>query len=94
MDQTHIKTVRGFNRAVTQRIGALQDDYLSRGRPLGEARLIFEAGLDGAVDVRDIRRKLGLNTAVFGRLFCARWKRRVSLSLPPSQTTRGLASST
>ncbi len=53
---------------MTQRIGALQDDYLSRGRPLGEARLIFEAGSDGAVDVRDIRRRLGLDSGYLSRL--------------------------
>ena len=68
MDDKQIRQVRSFNRAVTQRIGALQDDYLSRGRPLGEARLIFEAGLDGAVDVRAIRRKLGLDSGYLSRL--------------------------
>ena len=48
MDRTQIQRVRRFNRLVTQRVGALQDGYLSRGRPLGEARLIFEIGVDGA----------------------------------------------
>jgi len=30
-----IEQVRSFNRAVTQRVGALNDAFLSRGRPLG-----------------------------------------------------------
>jgi hypothetical protein len=34
--------VRRFNRVVTQRIGALDDDYLSRGRSLGLSRLLWE----------------------------------------------------
>jgi len=40
--------VRSFNRLVSQTIGALQDHYLGRGRPLGEARLLFEIGTRGA----------------------------------------------
>lgn len=68
MTSEQIRQLRSFNRAVTQRIGALQDDYLSRGRPLGEARLIFEAGSDGAVDLREIRRKLGLDSGYLSRL--------------------------
>ena len=51
MDTRHVQQVRRFNRVVTQRVGALEDSYLRRGRPLGEARLIFETGADGA-DVR------------------------------------------
>jgi hypothetical protein len=42
-----IDGVRRFNRTVTQRIGALDDAYLSRGRPLGQARLLWEIGPDG-----------------------------------------------
>ncbi|MGE0282698.1 MAG: GNAT family N-acetyltransferase [Rhizobiaceae bacterium] len=68
MDNEQIRRLRSFNRAVTQRIGVLQNDYLSRGRPLGEARLIFEAGSDGAVDLREIRQKLGLDSGYISRL--------------------------
>ena len=42
---------RRFNRLVTRRVGALETDYLRRGRPLAEARLIFDIGADG-VDLR------------------------------------------
>jgi DNA-binding MarR family transcriptional regulator len=67
MDRTQIQRVRRFNRLVTQRVGALQDGYLSRGRPLGEARLIFEIGVDGA-DASSLRDRLGLDSGYLSRL--------------------------
>jgi DNA-binding MarR family transcriptional regulator/GNAT superfamily N-acetyltransferase len=67
MDLTQIQQVRRFNRLVTQRVGALQDGYLSRGRPLGEARLIFEIGVDGA-DASSLRGRLGLDSGYLSRL--------------------------
>lgn len=60
MSSDQIAVIRSFNRAITQRIGALQESYLSRGRPLGEARLLFEIGTGGA-DLRDLREKLNLD---------------------------------
>src|ERR1700677_3982869 len=67
MDRTQIQRVRRFNRLVTQRVGALEDHYLSRARPLGEARLIFEIGADGA-DASSLRAKLGLDSGYLSRL--------------------------
>ena len=67
MDRTQIQRVRRFNRLVTQRVGALQDRYLSRGRPLGEARLIFEIGVEGA-DASSLRGRLGLDSGYLSRL--------------------------
>jgi DNA-binding MarR family transcriptional regulator/GNAT superfamily N-acetyltransferase len=67
MDPDQIARVRRFNRAVSPRIGALEQSYLRRGRPLGEARLIFEVGTAGA-DVRDLRARLGLDSGYFSRL--------------------------
>jgi DNA-binding MarR family transcriptional regulator/GNAT superfamily N-acetyltransferase len=67
MESNSIQQVRRFNRLVTRRVGALEDSYLSRGRPLGEARLIFEAGLEGA-DVRALRGALGLDSGYLSRL--------------------------
>lgn len=67
MDTEHIEQVRLFSRQVTQRVGALQDSYLSRGRPLGEARLLFEIGVGGR-DVRDLRTLLNLDSAYASRL--------------------------
>ena len=67
MDTRHVQQVRRFNRVVTQRVGALEDSYLRRGRPLGEARLIFETGADGA-DVRALRNRLGLDSGYLSQL--------------------------
>jgi DNA-binding MarR family transcriptional regulator/GNAT superfamily N-acetyltransferase len=64
---TRVEQVRSFNRAVTQRVGALQDHYLSRDRPLGEARVLWEIGLGGC-DVRTIRSRLGLDSGYLSRL--------------------------
>jgi DNA-binding MarR family transcriptional regulator/GNAT superfamily N-acetyltransferase len=59
--------VRSFNRLVTQRVGALNDHYLARGRSLGEARLLWEIGPDGC-DVRLLRSRLGLDSGYLSRL--------------------------
>jgi DNA-binding MarR family transcriptional regulator/N-acetylglutamate synthase-like GNAT family acetyltransferase len=62
-----IARVRSFNRLVTQRIGALDDHFLGRDRPLGESRVLYEIGPDGA-DLRDLRRRLGLDSGYVSRL--------------------------
>ena len=62
-----VSQVRRFNRAVTQRVGALDDAYLNRGRPLGQARLLWEIGPDGA-DVRSLRSRLDLDSGYVSRL--------------------------
>lgn len=67
MEERQIQQVRSFNRAVTQRIGALSDDYLGRGRPLGESRLLFEIGRAGA-DLRDLRTRLSLDSGYLSRM--------------------------
>ena len=67
MDAARIAQVRRFNRVVTQRTGALEQSYLRRGRPLGEARLLFEIGSDG-MDLRALRERLGLDSGYVSRL--------------------------
>jgi DNA-binding MarR family transcriptional regulator/N-acetylglutamate synthase-like GNAT family acetyltransferase len=52
---------------VTQRVGALEDRYLARDRPLGEARLLWEIGVEG-IDVRALRARLGLDAGYLSRL--------------------------
>lgn len=64
-----IEAVRDFNRYYSQRIGALDDHYLGQGRPLREARLLFEIG-DGA-DLRELRARLGLDSGYLSRLLTA-----------------------
>jgi DNA-binding MarR family transcriptional regulator/GNAT superfamily N-acetyltransferase len=62
-----ISQVRRFNRTVTQRIGALNDRFLARDRSLGEARLLWEIGVDGR-DVRSLRADLELDSGYVSRL--------------------------
>src|SRR5690348_11782763 len=65
-----IAQVRRFNRTITQRVGALDDHYLARSRPLGEARVLWEIG-DGGRDVRALRAALDLDSGYLSRLLRA-----------------------
>jgi DNA-binding MarR family transcriptional regulator/N-acetylglutamate synthase-like GNAT family acetyltransferase len=67
MENTMVAAVRRFNRTVTQRVGALDDHYLARGRPLGEARVLWEIGEQGC-DVRTLRARLELDSGYLSRL--------------------------
>jgi DNA-binding MarR family transcriptional regulator/N-acetylglutamate synthase-like GNAT family acetyltransferase len=67
MDSDQLRHVRSFNRTVTQRIGALNDHFLGRGRPLGESRLLYEIGHSGA-EVRHLRAQLELDSGYVSRL--------------------------
>jgi len=70
MDTASVRAVRSFNRTVTERVGALDEQYLGTGRPLGQARMLWEIGFDGA-DVRDLRQRLGLDSGHASRLLRA-----------------------
>lgn len=59
--------VRRFNRVVTQATGVLNARYLGRDRSLGEARLLFEIGRDGA-EVKELRARLALDSGYLSRL--------------------------
>ncbi|WFE50789.1 helix-turn-helix domain-containing GNAT family N-acetyltransferase [Micromonospora sp. WMMD1155] len=67
MDAALVATVRRFNRTVTQRVGALDDEYMAQGRPLGQARLLWEIGPGGA-EVATLRARLGLDSGYLSRL--------------------------
>lgn len=67
MDAEQLRLVRRFNRLVTRRVGALSDSFLDRGRPLAQARVIYEVGRDGAT-VRALRARLGLDSGHMSRL--------------------------
>ncbi len=67
MDATQIEHVRRFNRAITQRVGALDDRFLDRDRPLGASRVLWEIGPTGC-DVRRLRSRLGLDSGYLSRL--------------------------
>jgi DNA-binding MarR family transcriptional regulator/GNAT superfamily N-acetyltransferase len=67
MDGAMVEQVRRFNRAVAQRVGALDDRFLARGRPLAEARVLWEIGEEGC-EVRALRSRLGLDSGHASRL--------------------------
>jgi DNA-binding MarR family transcriptional regulator/RimJ/RimL family protein N-acetyltransferase len=67
MPDALVQQVRSFNRTVTQTIGALHEHYLGRRRPLGESRLLFEIGENGATVV-ELRDRLDLDSGYVSRL--------------------------
>jgi len=64
---TSIERVRSFNRTVAEGIGLLDDRFLGRGRPVGESRLLWEIGADGA-EIRGLRARLGLDSGYVSRV--------------------------
>lgn len=62
-----VARVRSFNRLVTQRVGALEDNFLARDRPLGQARVLWEIGPEGC-DVVRLRSLLELDSGYLSRL--------------------------
>ncbi len=67
MDEASVALVRRFNRTVTQRVGALQAQYLAHGRSLGASRVLWEVE-DAGRDVRDLRAALDLDSGYLSRL--------------------------
>src|SRR3954453_5161097 len=65
MADHHVTAVRRFNRTVTERLGVLRDRFLGLGRPLGEARLLWEIG-DGR-ELRILRSRLNLDSGYLSR---------------------------
>jgi len=77
MDALAIQQIRQFNRTVTEGIGALHDRFLGRARPLGEARLLWEIGPEGA-EVRALRSRLGLDSGYVSRLLRSLQRQRLA----------------
>ena len=67
MDAGMVAQVRRFNRTVTDRVGALNDRFLERDRPLGAARVLWEISDDGC-DVSSLRSRLELDSGYLSRL--------------------------
>lgn len=76
MHESAVRQVRRFNRTVTERVGALNDRYLGRQRPLGEARLLWEIGPDAA-DVRELRGRLLLDSGQLSRMLRSLERQRI-----------------
>lgn len=70
MDRTRLDIIRDFNRIVSLRSGAMDESYLGRGRPLGQARLLFEIGAGGR-DLKELRQRLRLDSGYLSRLLAA-----------------------
>ena len=67
MEAEAVPKVRNFNRTVTEAIGALDDHFLGRPRPLSEARLLWEIGSEGA-DMQSLANRLGLESDYVSRV--------------------------
>ncbi|MEM5310186.1 helix-turn-helix domain-containing GNAT family N-acetyltransferase [Paraburkholderia sp. JHI869] len=66
MSAADILQIRRFNRIVAESIGAIDDHFLGRGRPMGESRLLWEIGVEGA-DIRALRARLNLDSGYVSR---------------------------
>lgn len=84
MDGGQIKTIRSFNRVVAERIGALNDKYLARARPLGASRVLWEIAGTGT-EVRTLRSKLNLDPGYLSRLLHA-LERDYLIELKPDES--------
>jgi DNA-binding MarR family transcriptional regulator/GNAT superfamily N-acetyltransferase len=65
-----VAQVRRFNRTVTQRVGALNERFLSRDRPLAMSRLLWEIGTEGG-EVVMLRARLGVDSGQMSRMLRA-----------------------
>lgn len=86
MDRAAISRVRTFNRTVAERIGALTDEFLRRGRPMGQSRALWEIGTDG-VEMRELRSRLGLDSGYASRVLGA-LERQGLVTVAPSPEDR------
>jgi DNA-binding MarR family transcriptional regulator len=68
--RSSLAQVRSFNRTVTQRVGALNDHFLRRGRPLAVSRLLWEIGTEGG-EVVMLRARLGVDSGQLSRMLRA-----------------------
>jgi DNA-binding MarR family transcriptional regulator len=83
MGTDQVATLRSFNRTVTERVGALHDEFLGRGRPLGASRVLWEIGSNGS-DVRSLRVGLGFDSGYLSRLL-RRLEREGLVEVVPSE---------
>ncbi|HCO54470.1 MAG TPA: PadR family transcriptional regulator [Pelagibacterium sp.] len=67
MSHDPIARFRRFSRAVTSEVGALDDSFLGRARPLGSARVLNAIG-HGRTDIAQLRDYLGLDSGLMSRL--------------------------
>lgn len=88
MASEQIRQIRQFNRLVTQRVGALDDHFLGRDRPLGASRLLYEIGERGGADLRELRGRLGLDAGYVSRLVQTLVREKLVRLLPDPRDQR------
>jgi DNA-binding MarR family transcriptional regulator/GNAT superfamily N-acetyltransferase len=84
---SELAQVRRFNRSVTQRVGALSDDFLSRSRPLAISRLLWEIGTEGG-EVVMLRARLGVDSGQMSRMLRALESDRLVTVTPSEADSR------
>ena len=62
--RSQVAEVRRFSRTVTQRVGALNEHFASRNRPLAVSRLLWEIGTEGG-EVVMLRSRLDVDSGPF-----------------------------
>jgi DNA-binding MarR family transcriptional regulator/GNAT superfamily N-acetyltransferase len=67
---SRLAEVRRFSRTVTQRVGALNDHFVSRDRPLAVSRLLWEIGTEGG-EVVMLRSRLDVDSGQMSRMLRA-----------------------
>src|SRR5919199_2892818 len=68
--RSQVAQVRRFNRTVTQRVGALNDRFLLRDRPLAMSRLLWEIGTECG-EVVMLGSRLGVDSGQLSRMLRA-----------------------
>ena len=66
--EERVEAVRGFNRYITRKIGALQEGLLHSPYSLTEARILFELGRRGDLTATDLSGELGLDPGYLSRI--------------------------
>ena len=79
ISESEIRRLRRFNRVVTSELGAMDQSFLGRGRPLGLARVLQAIG-QGKEELRDLRSYLGLDSGLLSLSICACLRPRSSWS--------------
>ena len=87
MDAMAIKQIRSFNRTVVEGIGALDDRFLGRARPMAEARVLWEIGTAGA-DLHGLRTRLGLDSTALARILRSLERQRLVRVVAADRRTR------
>ncbi|MCP3727841.1 bifunctional helix-turn-helix transcriptional regulator/GNAT family N-acetyltransferase [Paraburkholderia sp. CNPSo 3272] len=87
MSASSIRQIRRFNRIVAESIGAIDDHFLGRGRPMGESRLLWEIGVEGA-DIRTLRVRLSLDSGYVSRTLASLERQKLVVILTDSNDRR------